>query len=285
LKLPGRLAALAAPAPSIYARDSIQRRGLAGASKDAGPQLKPIALGRCRGTMLLRANPITLLALILAQGTAVSAIGNAQNPGRPHLLIPGSAFDGEDSTVTRQAWFGVYHTSGARYELKRAIVRIEHAPNGCANTRIVTSDSIPPIFLVSGVTGLRAGPVDTVYRGNRFLYPGEGMSWQLGARWYRLRALGAVSEQPHNTIYSAYELRLGSSENNYETHQTIARLNFADNTPEVRWAGDLDGDGRLDLLLQLPGGGYSVDLRLYLSSLARAPNLVREAGRFYVADC
>ena len=41
LKLPGRLAALASPAPTVYARSSIQRRGLASASMTPARSLNP----------------------------------------------------------------------------------------------------------------------------------------------------------------------------------------------------------------------------------------------------
>ncbi|MBC3919184.1 hypothetical protein H8L32_16955 [Undibacterium sp. CY18W] len=47
----------------------------------------------------------------------------------------------------------------------------------------------------------------------------------------------------------------------------------------VRWAGDLDGDGRLDLLVQYDYAGGTV-LVLYLSSMAGPDQLVGEAGRF-----
>ncbi|MFZ6760405.1 FG-GAP repeat protein [Undibacterium sp. Ji50W] len=50
-------------------------------------------------------------------------------------------------------------------------------------------------------------------------------------------------------------------------------------TEFVRWAGDLDGDGHLDLLVQYDYGGGTV-LVLYLSSMAGPDQLVGEAGRF-----
>lgn len=46
----------------------------------------------------------------------------------------------------------------------------------------------------------------------------------------------------------------------------------------VRWAGDLDRDGRLDLLISLGGSGTT--LLLYLSSLAKDGEIVGKAGTF-----
>jgi hypothetical protein len=46
----------------------------------------------------------------------------------------------------------------------------------------------------------------------------------------------------------------------------------------VRWVGDLDGDGKPDLIVDAGGGGWH--LVLYLSSLAAPGGIVGEAGRF-----
>lgn len=47
----------------------------------------------------------------------------------------------------------------------------------------------------------------------------------------------------------------------------------------------LDRDTRLDLLLQVPAGGYSIRYVLFLSSLAPPGQLVGEAAAFGVLDC
>lgn len=50
----------------------------------------------------------------------------------------------------------------------------------------------------------------------------------------------------------------------------------------LHWAGDLDGDGKLDLLMSF-AGRWNDDV-LFLSSLAREGELVGEAGRFRYSD-
>jgi hypothetical protein len=50
----------------------------------------------------------------------------------------------------------------------------------------------------------------------------------------------------------------------------------------LRWAGDLDGDGKLDLILDQSGGGGRI--ALYLSSLAKKGELVGLAGTFEYFD-
>lgn len=60
-----------------------------------------------------------------------------------------------------------------------------------------------------------------------------------------------------------------------------------DLTPIVHWVGDLDGDGKPDLLLSLPDDNCGYDQRLYLSSQAVNGELVHRAAVLsgYEAAC
>ncbi len=51
-----------------------------------------------------------------------------------------------------------------------------------------------------------------------------------------------------------------------------------DTTPVVYWSGDLDGDGKLDLLLAIPDDNCGYDERLYLSTGAPQGSLLRKAA-------
>jgi hypothetical protein len=51
-----------------------------------------------------------------------------------------------------------------------------------------------------------------------------------------------------------------------------------DTTPVVYWAGDLDGDGKADLLLAIPDDNCGYDERLYLSSSSAEGILLRKAA-------
>lgn len=53
----------------------------------------------------------------------------------------------------------------------------------------------------------------------------------------------------------------------------------------LRWAGDLDGDGQLDLLLAADHHSNLSTLRLFLSSRAKKGGLVREVATLRTTGC
>ena len=200
--------------------------------------------------------------------------------------MTGASFDAAHVAPTAGTWLGLFRKPIGGWDLRETVVRIDTIPRACAPATIVTTDGLPYVFLVAGVPGLRAGAVDTAFRGYTFLAPGQQLVIRFGARQYRLTARGASHAVPYSTVYAPYKLGISVVGSQDSVVQVLDSLGFsADNTPEVLWAGDIDRDGRLDLFLQLPGGGYSRQFKLFLSSLARPSEIVAEAGSFYWPDC
>jgi len=52
-----------------------------------------------------------------------------------------------------------------------------------------------------------------------------------------------------------------------------------DTTPVIVWSGDVDGDGKLDILMTLPDDNCGFDERLYLSSQAGKGELIHKAAQ------
>ncbi|MCK7595347.1 hypothetical protein [Pseudomarimonas salicorniae] len=138
----------------------------------------------------------------------------------------------------------------------------------------------PVIAVFSGLPALR-NPVATwgrdpvlasPYAGGeaqgRFDLPlGEkGLHWE----WQR-------SEDGHQ-----FQHRLTDGERSQVLFELPAEGHYGGDTstPALNWIGDIDGDGRLDLLLSLPDDSCSFDQRLYLSSLAAPGEWLGLAARF-----
>jgi len=58
-----------------------------------------------------------------------------------------------------------------------------------------------------------------------------------------------------------------------------------DGPPLLLWAGDLDKDGKLDLLMDITNHYNISETALFLSSLARSGELVGKAGTFRTGGC
>lgn len=101
----------------------------------------------------------------------------------------------------------------------------------------------------------------------RWSVPGDGRALSLS--WVRLPDQGG------------FRYHLGNGMTRQFLFATAFEGHYGgDTTPRVLWAGDLDGDGRADLLISLPDDNCGFDNRLYLSSAAGPGQLVGLAGHF-----
>jgi len=223
-------------------------------------------------------HPVILAAFL----TSVTGSAVAQRSGPLRLLVPGAPAP-ESVTGT---WLGVYRTPPHGYELRSATIRL--VPSRVCGSKVSVSAPQPtePLLLLSGLPGLRAGPIDTAFRGYRFLEPETELVVHLRGRAYRLRASGVKHVEAYSTVFTSYELHLAGTGTQDSGSQAIVHLEFSgDNPLHVLLIGDLDRDGQPDLFLQQPGGGYSTDYVLYLSSVARPGDRVGRAAHLYAVDC
>ncbi len=94
-----------------------------------------------------------------------------------------------------------------------------------------------PLFLLSGVRGLREGPVTTLDSQIHPLRPGRPFAFAVGPTRYRLSLTRSTQ---------GYQLTVAEG--------ARSDLIVLSRPPEVRWIGDLDGDGGPDVLLTADDG-------------------------------
>ncbi len=141
----------------------------------------------------------------------------------------------------------------------------------------VTVESVPQVtFAVRCVSGLRAGPISHARVVNDTLRPGSPLEISLGQRRYELRL-----ESAREDLFDAKVVLTDG----VLSQVLYSADGFADEPHfDVVWAGDLDRDGRLDLVVNL-NRKYSVHpYRLLLSSLAAKGRLVGQAAVFELLD-
>jgi hypothetical protein len=213
-------------------------------------------MGAC-GTRRLLAT-ICLLALV--------CLAAAQ----PIILSSSDIADNYDEIprdlIGRKTWLGLYVTRGES--------RVEAARVEVVAGRIVTN---PPSaqMLFSEVPAVSAGAAVTV-GGNVDLGPPEREAeFRLGKHVYRVRLESAQADLCDAVITLSDGSR---SQKLFEPRPSA----LACDEPHFRihWAGDLDRDGRLDLLVTFSRKYSYFPRQLLLSSGAGPSHLVSEVGRY-----
>jgi hypothetical protein len=149
--------------------------------------------------------------------------------------------------------------------------------------RVSVDQPEEPRFLVKGITPLRVGPVISIHASEQSLSSGDNIRLELAGQSYQLKV--ASRGEPEKGIISddaKLLLTVGT------VTQTLYALNSKGaNEPgwSLLWAGDLDGDGKLDLYLGLSNHYNVSQHKLFLSSQARKGQLVREVAEFVITGC
>ena len=145
------------------------------------------------------------------------------------------------------------------------------------NDNDVTVESLPDVtFAVRCIPKLRAGRIDQRDVGNQSLEPQRPLKISLGSRLYELRLQSARKD--------LYDARVILTDGR-RTQVLYSADGFADEPHfDIVWAGDLDRDGKLDLVVNLHRKYSAHPYRLLLSSHASGTELVGEAAVFETGD-
>jgi len=140
----------------------------------------------------------------------------------------------------------------------------------------VTVESVPDVTFAMrciAVPTLHIRPAGVV---NASLHRGEPVRLALGEKEYQLVLRGSREDLTDAQVILSDGHR---SQALYSTEGFVDDPHF-----DVNWAGDLDGDGLLDLVVNLSRKYSVAPYRLLLSSLASGDELLAEAARFETFD-
>jgi hypothetical protein len=242
----------------------------------------------------------TQLALGILVVFVTSAVSKAPAEDTVHLALSGLHL-AADPVRGGGDWWGIFPEDEG-YTLQPVRARVEAVVNPLADgdtrktaTQITVPGDLQDIPLLRGLKSAAAGPLVSLKPSKSwgFLPPGETieltMQRDVLESEMKIVASGrAVAKEPgpsDSTIVSAYELRLIQDAANEKRTQLLVALpefwRFSyDTGPELMWAGDIDRDGKLDLLYNLRTFYMYTDLALFLSSAAKEGELVGLVARW-----
>lgn len=159
-----------------------------------------------------------------------------------------------------EVWLGVY-PAGDRAAVRTCKLRVRNAANEFAYTGKATvvesTTNGPPLFLLKGTPKVKAGNAVSLYANPGNDAP-DSLSLALGINKYVLRLVEA--KEPDGRRVNQLILKLGGKE------MELGNCGARDGIYPV-WAGDLDGDGRLDLYVRIEHHNFQMEQLLYLSSV------------------
>ena len=177
-------------------------------------------------------------------------------------------------------WYGLFDfEEGLR--LEKVKVKVEEVNDPFVKAlgekvakKVSVERSEKPIFLVAGNRPLKAGPIKGIYYSYNVLVPEQNVDILFQDKEkYQLSPYGSefpnLSDNKDAAEQYGIWLRGGGKE------QLIVEDKYFFGTgPRLVWSGDLDGDDRLDLLLDCICEDDASNMALYLSSVAEENELL-----------
>lgn len=216
-------------------------------------------------------------------------------PNAVEIISPGEHHGDEVAANTPGVWFAlVSDGDGAslrRVRVSVARVKDEILDEGAEMTgkRVDVSPAIESIALVRGIRGLKPGRVPTALVNQAVDRAGIGA--RLGARAYHL-SMRCAEQSPvegQRQEHCDLILRSGKVEQVLFTYLAYyagnERMWASERQPQVLWAGDLDADGRLDILLETSNHYNMGEMRLFLSRGTSPSALVQKLAAHTTTGC
>lgn len=187
-----------------------------------------------------------------------------------------------------EKWFGLFR-DGDKYNLRQTTLNVKRIKNPVlSDLEVSTSDSSRSVFLVRDILKFNKTEIPTVFADldddesdptDTTIKPSETKLDFNGLTYSLYVESPDNSESP--TVGSKLYLQVG------EKKQVLRYLKNGCNDClwSLIWAGDLDQDGKLDLLLDLTQHYNVEDIVLFLSSKAEKGNLVKFVADFYNVGC
>lgn len=203
--------------------------------------------------------------------------------------------DEVDPNLQKKTWFGLFK-NGNKYSFSETNIAIKHAYDAVLDEdesqqtgwEVDTTIKDTCVVLVERLPGFKNKNVESVHTPQN-IFPQEDFEFQFQGTQYKLSATGKKKkEHPDSNwwVVSDYKLYLTTLVDGKEmTELLTAKKSFDDQMIKIIFAGDLDGDGKLDLVIDTASHYNVSSLTLYLSKSGERSRIIKPVGVFTFVGC
>ena len=230
-------------------------------------------------------NRIILSVLVLA----IFSFSVSAQKNKIRIIETGEFHGDEITAETGEMWLGLY-TQSENYSLLPSVLTVEKVHDMIVDARdektgksVKILGQTKPIFLIKGDGFVQSRTVKTVFDDEKPIGNNFDETFQFQGKNYRLYV---ETQNPQNAKSEMVDDTSKLVLSDGKTKQIIYSQKFCDDCGwSLRWAGDLDDDGKLDFYADLSNHYNASHRRLFLSSKAGNNELVKEVAEFVTVGC
>ncbi len=237
-------------------------------------------------------------------GILVCSMASATAELPVKVLMPGGVFHGDEiKHEGGDGWWGLVR-EGDGFALRETRVTLTRANDPIVDNEgektgknIVCDLEGEVLYLFKGGVAFKAGAVQTINATTQFLFPGEHVELRFkhpdsgrDQQW-TYYAAGVATGAKGIGLIEGYTLAITDQpEGSQASHQALYSVKeldtrYGEGGASLLWVGDLDRDGKPDLLMNLSDHYNVMNVTLFLSSLAKNRAMLEKAGELITTGC